>query len=51
MQQHIGPIAIINVNFATQYRYLSFRLKPGDMQNSILALQKQWSALMPDAPI
>jgi len=50
MQQNIGPIVFINVNFATNYRYLSFRLQPGDMQKSIASLQKQWSTLMPGAP-
>lgn len=50
MQQRIGPLNIFNVNYTQYYRYLSIKLKPGDMQNSIAALQKRWSHLMPDAP-
>ena len=50
MQWHIEPVSFTNVNYTQYYRYLSFKLKPGDMQNSIAALQKQWSILLPDAP-
>ncbi|MCO5945848.1 ABC transporter permease [Mucilaginibacter flavidus] len=50
MQSQIGPLNFTNVNYTQYYRYLSVKLKPGDMQNSITALQKQWSMLMPDAP-
>jgi len=50
MQDHIGPITFVNVNFGTNYRYLSVKLKPGDMQKSIAALQHQWSLLLPGVP-
>jgi putative ABC transport system permease protein len=50
MQWHIEPICFTNVNYTQYYRYLSFKLKPGDMQKSIAALQKQWSTLLPGAP-
>jgi ABC-type antimicrobial peptide transport system permease subunit len=50
MQQQIGPLNFFNVNYTQYYRYLSIKLKPGDMQSSIAALQKRWSRLMPDAP-
>ena len=50
MQWHTAPIFFINVNFTTLYRYFSIKLKPGDMQKSITALQKKWSILLPDAP-
>jgi putative ABC transport system permease protein len=50
MQNHIAPITFINVNFTTTYRYFSIKLKPGDMQKSITALQKKWNILLPDAP-
>jgi putative ABC transport system permease protein len=50
MQWHIEPIAFSNVNFTTLYRFFSIKLKPGDIQKSIAAVQKQWSTLMPDAP-
>jgi ABC-type antimicrobial peptide transport system permease subunit len=50
MQRHIDPITFLNVNFTTGYRYFSIRLKPGNMQKSIAALQKKWRTLLPDAP-
>jgi putative ABC transport system permease protein len=50
MQNKIEPIAFLNVNFSTGYRYFSVKLKPGDIQSSIAALQKNWNALLPGAP-
>jgi len=51
MQQKIAPIVCFNVQFAPIYRYMSFKLKPGnDIAASIGAIQKTWSALMPGAP-
>ncbi|HWD90086.1 MAG TPA: ABC transporter permease [Mucilaginibacter sp.] len=50
MQQKISPITFINVNWATNYRYFSIKLKPGNVEQSITALQKKWAELMPGAP-
>lgn len=50
MQQKVAPIIIFNVEFANVYRYLSFKLNPGNISSAINALQKKWSALMPGAP-
>ncbi len=50
MQQQIAPILFLNVQFATQYRFLSFKIRPGNVSATIDALQKKWSALMPGAP-
>jgi len=50
MQWNIRPVSFTNVNYTHYYRFFSFKLKPGDMQKSIAALQKKWSALLPDAP-
>jgi putative ABC transport system permease protein len=50
MQQRIQPITVMNVNFTNFYRYFSFKLKPGNTQKSIEALQKKWSAVLPGAP-
>jgi putative ABC transport system permease protein len=50
MQGRILPISITNVNYTHYYRFFSIKLKPGDMQQSIAALQKQWAVLLPDAP-
>lgn len=41
----IGPISVF-----TTYRYLSFKLKPGNVVSTIAALQAQWDRLMPGAP-
>ncbi len=50
MQNQISPIIFFNVQFAPQYRFLSFKIKPGNLTATIDALQKKWSALMPAAP-
>ncbi|MBZ4191481.1 ABC transporter permease [Niabella beijingensis] len=44
----IPPILIFNINFNPTYRFLSFRLKPGNVQASLDALQKKWSSLIPE---
>jgi putative ABC transport system permease protein len=50
MQQEIAPIIFFNVQFAPQYRFLSFKIKPGNISSTMIALKKKWSALMPGAP-
>ncbi|HTE34476.1 MAG TPA: ABC transporter permease [Chryseolinea sp.] len=50
MQQKVAPIVFLNVQFAPIYRYMSFKLKPGNIATSIDAIQKKWSSLMPGAP-
>ncbi len=50
MQQKISPLIFFNVQFAPIYRYLSFKLNPGNIPSTINALQKKWSAVMPGAP-
>ena len=50
MQQRIQPITFTNVNDANIYRYFSIKLKPGNMQASLEALQDKWNALMPGPP-
>lgn len=37
----------INVGVAPNYRYLSFKLKPGNISASVDAIQKKWAALLP----
>lgn len=46
----IQPITFIHVNITNVYRNFSFKIKPGDISNSIAALQKKWSVLMPGVP-
>jgi ABC-type antimicrobial peptide transport system permease subunit len=50
MQQKVAPIIIFNVEFAGIYRYLSFKIKPGNVPAAVNSLQKKWNALMPSAP-
>jgi putative ABC transport system permease protein len=50
MQQKIAPIAMFNVRFAPIYRYLSFKLGPGNIASAISIIQKKWNLLMPGAP-
>jgi ABC-type antimicrobial peptide transport system permease subunit len=35
------------VQFAPSYRYLSFKLKPGNLGRTIEAIQKKWATLLP----
>lgn len=49
MQQKILPISFVNVSLYKAYRFLSFKLEPGNISKSIEALQKKWSALLPGA--
>ncbi len=50
MSSAIQPEVFIAVDFGSSYRYLSFKLKPGNISAAIAALQQQWSRLMPGAP-
>jgi ABC-type antimicrobial peptide transport system permease subunit len=47
MQTKIEPFIIFNIRVANAYRYLSFKLKPGNIGNSIAAIQKKWATLLP----
>ncbi len=46
MQQTIAPILFFNVQFAPNYRYLSFKIKPANITTSIEAIQKKWAQLL-----
>jgi ABC-type antimicrobial peptide transport system permease subunit len=50
MQGRIQPITFSNVNYVNVYRFFSVKLKTGDIQKSLSALQKKWAILMPGAP-
>ncbi len=47
MKQSIPPILFFSINSLTQFRYLSFKIKSGNVPASIDAIQKKWSALLP----
>jgi putative ABC transport system permease protein len=50
MQQKIVPITFMNVNYAKTYRFLSIKLKPGNLQQDIANLKQSWDKLLPGAP-
>jgi len=50
MGSRIQPEVFMPVSFGGIYRYLSFKLKPGQLNSDIAILQQQWAKLMPGAP-
>lgn len=49
MQKAIQPTTFLHVGNNTVFRFLSVRLRPGNISNSLDQLQKKWSSLMPGA--
>ncbi|KAA2239429.1 FtsX-like permease family protein [Chitinophaga agrisoli] len=49
MQQAVQPITFMHTRLSNTFRYLSFKLKPGNMSAAVNALQKEWNTLMPGA--
>jgi ABC-type antimicrobial peptide transport system permease subunit len=47
MHQPIAPMLFFNVRFSPLYRYLSFKIRPGDISSTIAAIEKKWSVLLP----
>jgi putative ABC transport system permease protein len=47
MHQKIQPVIFLNTRLTNNYRFLSFRLKPGNTVESIAKIEQKWSALMP----
>jgi ABC-type antimicrobial peptide transport system permease subunit len=50
VQEQIKPVVFMNVLANPIYRYLSIKLKPGNIPSAISALQNKWASLMPAAP-
>jgi putative ABC transport system permease protein len=50
MQQQIKPVVMMNVLANPIYRYISIKLKPGNLKSSLETLEKKWSQLLPSAP-
>ncbi|MDN5286829.1 MAG: hypothetical protein JWR38_3103 [Mucilaginibacter sp.] len=50
MHDRIQPVTFFNVNYTTYYRFFSIKVKPGNMQQNIAALQKKWTEVLPGAP-
>jgi putative ABC transport system permease protein len=47
MQQAVQPMIFFNVRTSAIYRYLSFKVKPGNVSRSLEAIGKKWAVLMP----
>lgn len=47
MKDKMQPAVIIHVGLFTTYRFLSFKLHPGNISDAIAALQKKWNSLLP----
>ncbi len=50
MQSVIKPQLFFSVSALHNYRYLSFKLIPGNINESITEIQEKWQALIPNAP-
>ena len=50
LQKSIPPLYFIHVRSAPLFRYMSFRLKTGDVATNIASIQNKWKVLIPDAP-
>lgn len=46
----ITPEIFLNLSRAINYRFISFRLQPGNIPATLAALQGQWNRLLPGAP-
>lgn len=50
MQKSIAPITFVHVGSAAIFRFLSFKIRPGNVGNTLAQLQQKWSTLLPGAP-
>lgn len=50
LHQTIKPLIFLNVRSNPVYRYFSFRLKPGQLPETVAAIGQEWARLFPDAP-
>jgi len=47
MQDMIPPFIFMHVKYLKEYRYFSFKLRPGNISSTIETLQRKWQALLP----
>jgi len=50
MQKAIQSVVFLHVGVSNIFRFFSFKIKPGNVGNSIAELQRKWSSLMPGTP-
>ncbi len=46
----IRPLFINHIKNTLAYRYLSFRVKPGNLSQTLSALESKWATVLPGAP-
>ena len=50
LHENIKPIFINHSRLTNIFRYMSFKVKPGNIPAAIAALQKKWDVLLPGTP-
>jgi putative ABC transport system permease protein len=50
IQQQIKPAVMMNVLANPIYRYISIKVKPGNLTAGVEAIQQQWRRVLPSAP-
>jgi len=50
MGRPIQPAVFTHLGLAYNHRYLSFKLRPGNMATALADLQREWTKLLPGAP-
>ena len=48
--QAIAPMVFLHVKNTLIYRYLSFKVKPGNLSQTLAALESKWATVLPGAP-
>jgi len=49
-QLAIKPLAFLSIYNGKVYRFISIKIRPGNIEQTIASIQKKWSALLPEAP-
>lgn len=47
MQEKIQPILFLHYGLTNNYRFMSFKIKPGNMPATLAAIEKKWASLLP----
>lgn len=50
MHQSMRPLAFQQLQAFNNYRYISFRIRPGNIGPSLAAIENMWKQLLPDTP-
>lgn len=50
LRRPIGPVAFIHTRDVMVFRYLSFKLDPGNFATSVAAVQTKWKEIFPNDP-